>query len=190
MMQNSDAAPVPWRVEVEKEGDEITGPVRLVTGPGESWEIQGVDEDCHEDEAWAKLLCEKHNATLYTHPEDAPRPDKASQGSTDSGGERPEQVEDAPWISQYFRRQLERVLVLVRRNVLPADLPNAESRLREAIRFLDTHPEDAPGGPWTAAMLTDKLIQGGVLCSYKMGTEEWYRWVARYARDHLKGDEK
>jgi len=30
------------------------------------------------------------------HPETAPRPDKASQGSTDSGGERPEQVEDAP----------------------------------------------------------------------------------------------
>ena len=68
----SDAAPVAWRVEVEKEGDEIIGPVRLVTGPGESWEIQGVDEDCYEDEAWAKLLCEKHNATLYAHPEDAP----------------------------------------------------------------------------------------------------------------------
>ncbi len=51
----------------------------------------------------------------------------------------------APWISQYFRCQLERALVLIRRNVLPADLPNAESRLREAIRFLDTHPiEDAP----------------------------------------------
>ena len=47
----------------------------------------------------------------------------------------------APWISQYFRCQLERALVLIRRNVLPADLPNAESRLREAIRFLDTHPE-------------------------------------------------
>ena len=31
---------------------------------------------------------------LYAHP--APRPDKASQGSTVSGGERPEQVEDAP----------------------------------------------------------------------------------------------
>ena len=82
------------------------------------------------------------------HPETAPRPDKASQGSTDSGGERPEQVEDAPWISQYFRRQLERALVLIRRNVLPVDLPNAESRLQEAIRFLDTHPEDAPEGPW------------------------------------------
>ena len=33
---------------------------------------------------------------LYAHPDDAPRPDKASQGSTDSGGVRPEQVEDAP----------------------------------------------------------------------------------------------
>ncbi|KKL22347.1 hypothetical protein LCGC14_2436300, partial [marine sediment metagenome] len=34
----------------------------------------------------------------------APRPDKASQGSTVSGGERPEQVEDAPggpWIDFY-----------------------------------------------------------------------------------------
>ena len=68
----SDAAPVAWRVEVEKEGDEIIGPVRLVTGPGESWEIQGVEEDCYEDEAWAKLLCERHNATLYAHPADAP----------------------------------------------------------------------------------------------------------------------
>ncbi|KKK54333.1 hypothetical protein LCGC14_3085820, partial [marine sediment metagenome] len=77
---------------------------------------------------------------LYAHPADAPRPDKASQGSTDLGGERPEQV------------------------------------------------EDAPGGPWTVATLMDKLIQGGVLCSYKMGTEEWYRWVARYAWDRLKGD--
>jgi len=85
---------------------------------------------------------------VLAHPDDAPRPDKASQGSTVSGGERPEQVEDAPWISQYFRRQLERALVLIRRNVLPVDLPNAESRLQEAIRFLDTHPEDAPEGPW------------------------------------------
>ena len=35
-------------------------------------------------------------ALIDAHPEDAPRPDKASQGSTVSGGERPEQVEDAP----------------------------------------------------------------------------------------------
>lgn len=74
----SDAVPVAWWVEVEKDGDEIIGPVRLFTGPGESWEIQGVDEDCHEDEEWAKLLCEKHNATLYAHPEDAPEGPKGT----------------------------------------------------------------------------------------------------------------
>ncbi|KKL88456.1 hypothetical protein LCGC14_1924520 [marine sediment metagenome] len=45
-----------------------------------------------------------HPDDRSTDPADAPRPDKASQGSTVSGGERPEQVEDAPegpWIDFY-----------------------------------------------------------------------------------------
>ena len=61
--QSSNVTFVAWRVEVEKEGDEIIGPVRLITGPGESWEIQGV-EDAYDDERWANLLAKKHNATL------------------------------------------------------------------------------------------------------------------------------
>ncbi len=52
-----------WHIEVERDGDEIIGPVRLFTAPGESWEIQGV-EDAHDDEVWAQLLCDKHNAAL------------------------------------------------------------------------------------------------------------------------------
>ncbi|KKL65822.1 hypothetical protein LCGC14_2151170, partial [marine sediment metagenome] len=51
-----------------------------------------------------------------------------------------------PWILPWLHRELERVLVLIRRNVLPADLPNARNRLWAAIRFLDIlqHPKDAP----------------------------------------------
>ena len=102
----SDAAPVAWRVEVEKEGDEIIGPVRLFTGPGESWEIQGVDEDCYEDEAWAKLLCEKHNATLYAHPEDAHRESGAGAAPRtkdfhpDDRSTDPEDAPGGPWRSE------------------------------------------------------------------------------------------
>ena len=114
------------------------------------------------------LLGDHDTQPLYAHPEDAP-----------------------PWISPYFRRQLKRVLVLIRRNVLPADLPNAEARLREAIRFLDTdYPEDAPGGPWEglARMMYDSLTcqhRACFFCGRTVGHEEDCQWRAL---NRLKGE--
>ena len=188
---SSDAVPVAWRVEVEKEGDEIIGPVRLVTGPGESWEIQGVDEDCHEDEAWAKLLCEKHNATLYAHPEDAPRPDKASQGSTVSGGERPEQVGDAP-VAKGDPGVVEHHILCRYPTIAEIGCKLCIACGHAVIRgnqYRHAHPEDAPGGPWNVKAHGRSIaVFFGSFLRFT-GTQKQCNAV-RDVLNRLKGDEK
>ena len=90
----SDAVPVAWRYQ-QKYHDPISGPWRVTASKTKIStlvrhvaKIQGAATSLYRIES------------LYTHPADAPRPDKASQGSTVSGGERPEQVEDAPAVTE------------------------------------------------------------------------------------------
>lgn len=104
----------------------------------------------------------------------------------------PENAE--PWIFPWLHRELERVLVLIRRNVLPNDLPNAENRLRAAIRFLDTLPEDAPGGPWDekkAARILHDIITGAPAVWDELTDGERLNWRIDvrnfwYALNHTK----
>ena len=70
--------------------------------------------------------------------DDAPA-DKASQGSTVLGGERPEQVEVAPkgWLAKNIA------------SMTPEARKVFDEELAELfVEMEDTHPEDAPGGPW------------------------------------------
>ncbi|KKL46363.1 hypothetical protein LCGC14_2346300 [marine sediment metagenome] len=103
----SDAAPVAEATEViaanvmrllDVDGSPSTDLLNLLAGYGIRCEQDGFGDGRLElkletMEFKIGLIPDRRKAA---HPDDAPRPDKASQGSTVSGGERPEQVEDAP----------------------------------------------------------------------------------------------
>ena len=118
----SDAAPVAWRYRDKAGGQGWLLTSSPVFFEPERYEVQPLyahpedapggpyvetDETCgnwvsaNRVGKWPKCKLKSGHAGKCSATEDAPRPDKASQGSTDSGGERPEQVEDAPegpWI--------------------------------------------------------------------------------------------
>jgi len=104
---------------------------------------------------WGEERKAFHDAIL-AHP-DAPRSDKASQGSTVSGGERPEQAEDAPGAMKQLRDACERWLAGTECSH-PAIIGEdgfekcvVEYCGRCAVRHVLNTPEqaeDAPEGPW------------------------------------------
>ncbi len=137
----SDAVPVAWPVWLDPKDDPLV--LRNMAKVGYTFD----EADCD----FLLNLAKNIELDFATHPDDAPRPDKASQGSTVSGGERPEQVGDAP----------EGPWSLIESSNLPdqwviADAKNAMYAARRvftkdqmiAVRdVLNRPPDDAPEGP-------------------------------------------